>query len=200
MLVQNSHPILTCVNSSGVKSNSAVTKHVTSANLAIVHCLYHHCPTEINRQTHFCAMSLQALEEGGSGSSYVNMLWLLLRLRQACNHPWLVQGTSAKYGGPGACSSPVAPGSHSTGGKVSASQLSAAKKLAGPLVEQLLQTLEQQPSICAQCEDISEDSVVSACHHVFCRQCIIMQVSLMCPCHCKLWMTVLSVHHKLLLD
>lgn len=61
-------------------------------------------------------------------------------------------------------------------GKVSASQLSAAKKLAGPLVEHLLQTLHQQPSVCAQCGDISEDAVVSACHHVFCRQCITMQV------------------------
>lgn len=129
------------------------------------------------KQDNLLTVSLipQALEEGGSGSSYVNMLWLLLRLRQACNHPWLVQGTSAKYGGPGACTSPVATGNTSTA-KVSASQLTAAKKLAGPLVEQLLQTLEHQPSICAQCEDISEDSVVSACHHVFCRQCIIMQV------------------------
>jgi len=104
----------------------------------------------------------------------VNMLWLLLRLRQACNHPWLVRGTAAQYGGAGSCAPSGALGS--PGGKVTASQLSAAKKLAGQQCEQLLQTLQQEPSVCAQCGDISEEAVVSACCHVFCRQCITMQV------------------------
>ncbi|KAL0027476.1 hypothetical protein WJX77_004115 [Trebouxia sp. C0004] len=117
---------------------------------------------------------LKALEEGGGGNSYVNMLWLLLRLRQACNHPWLVRGTAAQYGGAGACAPNGALGS--PGGKVTTSQLSAAKKLAGQQCEQLLQTLQQEPSVCAQCGDISEEAVVSACCHVFCRQCITMQV------------------------
>lgn len=117
---------------------------------------------------------MQDLEAGGSGNSYVNMLWLLLRLRQACNHPWLVRGTSARYGGAGACAPSGALGS--PGGKVTASQLGAAKKLAGQQCEQLLQTLQREPSVCAQCGDISEDAVVSACCHVFCRQCITMQV------------------------
>ncbi|KAA6420225.1 MAG: hypothetical protein FRX49_09888 [Trebouxia sp. A1-2] len=116
---------------------------------------------------------LKALEEGG-GNSYVNMLWLLLRLRQACSHPWLVRGTAAQYGGAGACAPNRALGS--PGGKVTASQLSAARKLAGQQCEQLLQTLQQEPSVCAQCGDISEEAVVSACCHVFCRQCITMQV------------------------
>ena len=102
------------------------------------------------------------------------MLWLLLRLRQACNHPWLVRGTAAQYGGAGACAPNGALGS--PGGKVTASQLSAAKKLAGQQCEQLLQTVQQEPSVCTQCGDISEEPVVSACCHVFCRQCITMQV------------------------
>ena len=102
------------------------------------------------------------------------MLWLLLRLRQACNHPWLVKGTSAKYGGAGAGSPSAALGSPDS--KVTASQLNAAKKLAGQLCKQLLHTLQQEPSVCTQCGDICEDAVVSACHHVFCRQCITMQV------------------------
>jgi SNF2 family DNA or RNA helicase len=29
--------------------------------------------------------------DGGKGS-YINMLHMLLKLRQACNHPWLVKG------------------------------------------------------------------------------------------------------------
>ena len=121
-----------------------------------------------------CAFLCASQELEQTGGSYVNMLWLLLRLRQACNHPWLVHGTSARYGGPGAASPSKALGS--PGGKVSYSQLAAAKKLAGQLCEQLLQTLQQEPSVCAQCGDISEDAVVSACHHVFCRQCITTQV------------------------
>ena len=120
------------------------------------------------------ALNPQDLEQGSGGSSYVNMLWLLLRLRQACNHPWLVRGTTAKYEGAGAC--PPAAALSPPAGKVTASQLSAAKKLAGQMREQLLQTLQQEPSVCAECGDISEDAVVSACHHVFCRQCITMQV------------------------
>lgn len=35
-------------------------------------------------------------------SSYVNMLYMLLKLRQACNHPWLVKGASACKGLPAA--------------------------------------------------------------------------------------------------
>lgn len=130
---------------------------------------------------------MQELEQ--TGGSYVNMLWLLLRLRQACNHPWLVHGTSAKYGGPGATGPSKALGS--PGGKVSHSQLTAAKKLAGPLCKQLLQTLQREPNVCAQCGDISEDAVVSACHHVFCRQCITMQV-ITAPAH---WLVAVVFGH-----
>lgn len=109
------------------------------------------------------------------------MLWLLLRLRQACNHPWLVHGTAARYGGPGATSPSKALGSPA--GKVSQSQLTAAKRLAGPLCQQLVQTLQQEPNVCAQCGDIPEDAVVSACHHVFCQQCITMQVCSTLHCY-----------------
>ncbi len=35
----------------------------------------------------------EAREGGASGArQYVNMLYSLLKLRQACNHPWLVRG------------------------------------------------------------------------------------------------------------
>ena len=46
----------------------------------------------------------QAEGEGAEAgrSSYVNMLYMLLKLRQACNHPWLVKGASACKGLPAA--------------------------------------------------------------------------------------------------
>ncbi len=55
---------------------------------------------------------MQALEAEGAGRSYVNMLWLLLRLRQACNHPWLLK-----------------PSTGTPGSKLPAAQLTAASKL-----------------------------------------------------------------------
>ena len=64
-------------------------------------------------------MRAQALEAEGAGRSYVNMLWLLLRLRQACNHPWLLK-------------SPHKP----SGTKIPAAQLAAAQKL-DPVVRRL---------------------------------------------------------------
>lgn len=35
--------------------------------------------------------ALQAEAAPSGGSAYINMLYLLLRMRQACNHPWLVR-------------------------------------------------------------------------------------------------------------
>lgn len=35
--------------------------------------------------------------EGTVRQNYVSILWMLLRLRQACNHPWLVKGSRHLY-------------------------------------------------------------------------------------------------------
>lgn len=57
-------------------------------------------------------MSQQALKAEGSASTYVQALWMMLRLRQACNHPWLLKPMDTK--GPA---------------KPSAAQLAAVRKL-----------------------------------------------------------------------
>ena len=57
-------------------------------------------------------VSVQELEAEGSGRTYVKALWLMLRLRQACNHPWLLKPADTK--------APAKP---------SAAQLAAARKL-----------------------------------------------------------------------
>lgn len=46
------------------------------------------------RVSEVASLAAQALEAGAGGSnpSYVNMLWLLLRMRQACSHPWYALG------------------------------------------------------------------------------------------------------------
>ena len=105
---------------------------------------------------------MQAIESAaGGGNKYVNMLWLLLRMRQACNHPWLVKGVQQK-------SAALA--------KVGAAALAAARKLAPEQRKSLLSVLESGASECAQCGDVPENAVIAACHHTFCTQCISVQV------------------------
>ncbi|CAF1837798.1 unnamed protein product [Brassica napus] len=80
-------------------------------------------------------------EAGTVKQNYVNILLMLLRLRQACDHPLLVKG---EYN------------------FTWESSLGLAKK------ENLSEASLQ---ICGICNDSPEDAVVSVCGHVFCKQC-----------------------------
>ncbi|WCJ26979.1 SNF2 domain-containing protein / helicase domain-containing protein / zinc finger protein-related [Euphorbia peplus] len=84
--------------------------------------------------------------------NYVNILLMLLRLRQACDHPLLVKGI----------------GSNALG----KSSIEIAKKLAREKQMDLLNCLEASLALCGICNDSPEDAVVSLCGHVFCNQCI----------------------------
>ncbi|CAA0830604.1 SNF2 domain-containing protein / helicase domain-containing protein / zinc finger protein-related [Striga hermonthica] len=89
---------------------------------------------------------------GTVSQNYANILLMLLRLRQACDHPLLVKGVS---------SDPV--------GKVS-SQM--AQMLPKDLLVNLLKQLETSQAICLVCKDPPENAVVTMCGHVFCYQCV----------------------------
>ncbi|KAL7095058.1 hypothetical protein ACP275_10G001500 [Erythranthe tilingii] len=89
---------------------------------------------------------------GTVNQNYANILLMLLRLRQACDHPLLVKGLS---------SDPV--------GKVS-SQM--AQMLPRELLVNLLKQLETSLAICLVCRDPPENAVVTMCGHVFCYQCV----------------------------
>ncbi|KAK6917495.1 SNF2, N-terminal, partial [Dillenia turbinata] len=84
--------------------------------------------------------------------NYVNILLMLLRLRQACDHPLLVreQRSSSAW----------------------RSSVDAAKKLPEDKQICLLNLLEASLAICGICNDPPEDAVVTSCGHVFCNQCI----------------------------
>jgi SNF2 family DNA or RNA helicase len=85
--------------------------------------------------------------------NYVNILLMLLRLRQACDHPFLVKGcknTSAWR-----------------------SSVEMAKQLPRQQQLSLLNCLEDSLAICGICNDPPEDAVVTSCKHVFCNQCIL---------------------------
>ncbi|XP_008789526.2 helicase-like transcription factor CHR28 isoform X2 [Phoenix dactylifera] len=84
--------------------------------------------------------------------NYANILLMLLRLRQACDHPLLVKGYHSD-----------------TVGKDS---LVMARQLPREMLINLLDQLEGSLAICGICSDPPEDPVVTMCGHVFCYQCV----------------------------
>ncbi|CDO99602.1 unnamed protein product [Coffea canephora] len=96
--------------------------------------------------------------------NYVNILLMLLRLRQACDHPLLVKGFAS--------------------GSNSISSLDMAKKLPHEKQIHLLNCFETSLAICGLCSDPPEDAVITSCGHVFCNQCICEHLSgddTLCP-------------------
>ncbi|KAI5401818.1 Helicase-like transcription factor chr28 [Lathyrus oleraceus] len=106
---------------------------------------------------------------GTVNQNYANILLMLLRLRQACDHPLLVK----EYN-----SDPV--------GKDSVEM---AKRLPKEMLINLFNSLETTAAICCVCSDPPDDAVISMCGHVFCYQCVSEHLTgddNMCPAnHCK---------------
>ncbi|KAI3498021.1 hypothetical protein L1887_33714 [Cichorium endivia] len=83
--------------------------------------------------------------------NYANILLMLLRLRQACDHPLLVKGFNSQ--------------------STSQDSRNMAKNLPKDMQLKLLHLLETL-NICVLCSDPPEDAVVTICGHVFCYQCV----------------------------
>ncbi|KAJ8497602.1 hypothetical protein OPV22_008154 [Ensete ventricosum] len=90
--------------------------------------------------------------EGTVKQNYVNILLMLLRLRQACDHRLLVNGYDSN--------------------SVRRSSIEMVRKLPKEKQKYLLSCLEASLAICTICNDPPEDAVVTICEHVFCNQCI----------------------------
>lgn len=116
--------------------------------------------------------------------NYVNILLMLLRLRQACDHPLLVGGSNS--------------------GSVWRSSVEEAKKLSREKLTDLLKCLEASLAICRICNDPPEDAVVTVCGHVFCNQCISEHLTgddTQCPVSaCKAQLSGSSVFTKAMLS
>ncbi|KAL3522226.1 hypothetical protein ACH5RR_015060 [Cinchona calisaya] len=104
-----------------------------------------------------CARFAEYAAAGTVKQNYVNILLMLLRLRQACDHPLLVRGF--------------------TSGSKSISSVEMVKKLSREKQMHLLKCFETSLSICGLCNDLPEDAVVTSCGHVFCNQCICEHLS-----------------------
>ncbi|RAL45745.1 unnamed protein product [Cuscuta campestris] len=83
--------------------------------------------------------------------NYANILLMLLRLRQACDHPQLVKGQSSV--------------------SIKRTSTEEVKKLPKEILMELLKLLETE-AICQGCRDPPENAVVTLCRHVFCYQCV----------------------------
>ncbi|KAJ8459501.1 hypothetical protein OPV22_032427 [Ensete ventricosum] len=118
--------------------------------------------------------------EGTVKQNYVNILLMLLRLRQACDHRHLVNGCSSN--------------------SVRSSSITMVKKLPEGKQNHLLSCLEAGLAICSICNDPPEDAVVTVCGHVFCNQCICEHLDgddNICPsADCKVRLNVASVFSK----
>ncbi|OVA10723.1 SNF2-related [Macleaya cordata] len=115
---------------------------------------------------------LQFKEYAAAGTvnqNYANILLLLLRLRQACDHPLLVEGIHSK--------------------SIGKTSLQMARRLSRDMLLRLLNLLEDSLAICSECSDPPEDAVVTLCGHVFCHQCVaehLMGDDNLCPApNCK---------------
>eukprot|EP00803_Ostreobium_quekettii_P005434 evm.model.scf_1750.1 EVM.evm.TU.scf_1750.1 scf_1750:1711-12758(-) len=107
-----------------------------------------------------CAAELRRLGvEGGRTTplGYTNMLMMLLRLRQAASHPWLVTGRAME----------------DDDGKPTSAQLAAARRLGEADRQALLSLVSSAPDPCPLCRDLPECPRVGPCGHVFCQQCIL---------------------------
>ncbi|XP_014514431.1 helicase-like transcription factor CHR28 [Vigna radiata var. radiata] len=106
---------------------------------------------------------------GTVNQNYANILLMLLRLRQACDHPRLVKDFD---------SDPV--------GKDSVEM---AKTLPRELLINLFTCLDATVTICHVCNDPPHEPVITMCGHVFCYECVQEYLSgddNMCPAvNCK---------------
>ncbi|KAK8561433.1 hypothetical protein V6N12_048504 [Hibiscus sabdariffa] len=102
--------------------------------------------------------------------NYASILLMLLRLRQACDHPLLVKG----FNSDSIRNSDSIQNSNSVQNSDPVGQVSVemAKTLPREMLINLLNCLEASFAICLVCDDTPDDPVVTMCGHVFCYQCV----------------------------
>eukprot|EP00798_Chlamydomonas_sp_ICE-L_P029290 gene29290-12534_t len=111
----------------------------------------------MEEQEFYKSIQAEGLRQLKSGTfKYIGMLHQLLKLRQACNHPWLVKGTGKA--------------SFENTEKPSLDESEAARKLPKEKRDHLLSCLLKPLELCPICEESLEVPLVSMCAHAYCRQ------------------------------
>lgn len=100
------------------------------------------------------------VESGKVLENYAHILELLLRLRQACDHPRLVKGSQSNN-------------TNSITLKRIANMLSqASPEMFNRLTEIIAKGIDYDDEECAICLETMDNAVVTPCGHVFCKSCI----------------------------
>eukprot|EP00897_Mesotaenium_endlicherianum_P004514 jgi/Mesen1/4090/ME000214S03273 len=128
--------------------------------------------------------------------NYASIMEMLLRMRQCCDHPFLVQsrGDTTKYSDMGKLADAIVKGN--TNRRLQAAAACEAGARAGgdmrPTDAFLRQAIEDWNKgllkECHICLDAMEDAVFTLCAHVFCRECLLASLGPssrgLCP-HCR---------------
>jgi len=150
-----------------------------------------------------CVLSQLRSSSGGAAPNYANMLWLLLRLRQACNHPALLKDSfdsgNGTNGGTASSGPNLVPSRSDTSTKqqkqhqqqqakqqhcgnvnstVMKNQVIAARKLPSHLLDSMTSALNVESTTtvqCVVCGDVPEHASVSICTHMYCEECLSSQ-------------------------
>lgn len=111
----------------------------------------------------------QFVEQGKVLHNYASILELLLRLRQCCDHPFLVmsRGDTQEYADLNKLAKRFLHGGNSVVNGNSSSLPSKA------YIEEVVQELQKGEGECPICLEAFEDAVLTPCAHRLCRECIL---------------------------
>ncbi|KAM3295519.1 hypothetical protein ACQJBY_038042 [Aegilops geniculata] len=111
----------------------------------------------------------QFVEQGKVLHNYASILELLLRLRQCCDHPFLVmsRGDTQEFADLNKLAKRFLHGGNSNVNGDSSSLPSKA------YIEEVVQELQKGEGECPICLEAFEDSVLTPCAHRLCRECIL---------------------------
>ena len=143
----------------------------------VVHCRRDFLPAEARAYARLQEEYRGKMEEfaaaGTVSSNYVNLLHMLLRMRQACNHPSMVGGRPAGWEDcPEATAGAVAE-IIAASEKVTGAATTAARRLPAALRGMMRAAAENGGRVCGICGDPPQDpAIASCCTQIFCRDCV----------------------------
>ena len=143
----------------------------------VVHCRRDFLPAEARAYARLQEEYRGKMEEfaaaGTVSSNYVNLLHMLLRMRQACNHPSMVGGKPAGWEDCAEATAGAVAEIIAASEKVTGAATTAARRLPAALRGMMRAAAEHGGRVCGICGDPPQDpAIASCCTQTFCRDCV----------------------------